>query len=54
MPHRRSQYAEERALIRAYAFYCQEERELVATFGLNHFEQGEILADSRGRGTLQR
>jgi len=55
MPHRRSEYAQERAIVLALAFHDRERSEVVARscFSMRFFEDGLILVDSRGQGALQ-
>jgi hypothetical protein len=55
MPHKRSPYAEERALAIRLAVYDSVRRELIAqkAFSMEYFSDGMVLRGSYGRGAFQ-
>jgi hypothetical protein len=55
MVHRRSEYAAERRLVRFLAFHDSRNRDVIARFteSMKYFTEGEVLFDSRGKGSLQ-
>jgi hypothetical protein len=55
MPHKRSPYAEERALAIRLAVYDSVRRELIAqnTFSMEYFSDGMVRRGSSGRGDFQ-